>query len=415
MIAGRASLIQDKWEDEKGSMLAVEADSTDLEAFLIKSKKEHGSEGAISVACYNGPRSFTLAGTVKAIEAAESLAKSEFSNLKLKKLNVTNAFHSTLVEPLIEDLERLGEGITLNKPDIQIERATESPESLDTRFLANHLRKPVFFNNAVQRLASEYPTAIWLEAGSNSGITSMANRALGSPSSSHFQAVNITSDNSFDFLTDSTIKLWKEGMKFSFWAHHPIQATEYTPIILPPYQFEKSRHWMELKKPRKELPVVEQVQVTETPRGLTTFLGYEDEANRSARFKVNTSTEKFHRLVSAHIMASTAAVCPAVLQLDIAIDALMSLRPEFQDMSFQPQSHGMNNYSPLMLDDSKVVLFEADSGDTDGLVWDWKILTPAENGNSPTFYSSGVIVFQRTADPELNAEFERLERMVSSF
>ena len=420
MIAGRAKVIQNNWGAEKGSMVAIEADITDLENLLTKSNKSLGNTNALSVACYNGPRSFTLAGSVEAIQVAESLVRSENSlaNIKLKKLNVTNAFHSALVEPLMKDLELLGREIAINEPDIQLERATEqkSKGNLDAHFIANHLRTPVFFNHAVQRLAKQYPAAIWLEAGSNSTITSMANRAHNSPSLSHFQAVNITSNNSFDFLVDSTMRLWKEGVKVSFWAHHPIQTPEYTPIILPPYQFEKSRHWMELKKPRKvDVPIVSHAQSTEQPKGLTTFLGYRDKENHSARFRVNIHTQKFDQLISAHIMASTAAVCPAVFQLDIVIDALMGLRSEFQGTSFQPQLHGMKNYKPLVVDDSKLVFIDAESINVDGLVWDWKILTSLEQGQPPTCYSSGTIVFQRIADLELNEEFERFERMVGYF
>ena len=416
MVSGRARLIQDNWGTEKGSMVAVETDLADLEALLTRSKKAFGNREELSIACYNGPRNFTLAGSVKAVQFAEDVTKSDptFSGMKLKKINVTNAFHSALVDNLVVDLEQLGQDLVFNEPNFRLERATEQKctDKLDARFIASHMRNPVFFSHAVQRLTKEYPAAIWLEAGSNSTITTMASRSLGLSNSSYFQPVNITSNDSFQFLVDTTTKLWRQGLNISFWAHHPIQTSEYTPVILPPYQFEKSRHWMDLKSPQElYAPIGGPPQTPETPKGLTTFLGYQDNANRSARFQVNTTTDKFNRLMSGHIMAGTAAVCPGVFQADIVIDAMMSLRPDFQDWSFQPQLQGMEHYHPLVVDDSKLVWIDSVSSDVEGLVWNWKLIATETTGSNSTHHSSGTIAFRPANDPQLQADFERLERL----
>jgi acyl transferase domain-containing protein len=201
LISGRARLVQNTWGTDRGSMLAIEADLADVNALLVRSKKLTEGLGDVSIACYNGPRTFTLAGPAKAIQVTKDLIKSDPETLrvKMKKLNVTHAFHSTLVEALMDDLTTLGQELTFNEPTIRIERATEqaSTERLGSEFPAKHMREPVFFNHAVHRLAKEFPAAIWLEAGSNSTVTTMASRALGNPTSSHFQPVNITSDSSF--------------------------------------------------------------------------------------------------------------------------------------------------------------------------------------------------------------------------
>ena len=424
IISHRAHLIQDKWGIEKGSMMATEGSLADVEALMNKSNKALGSRGQLSIACYNGPSSFTLAGSVEAILVAEGLVKDDptFSNLRLKKLNVTHAYHSPLVDT-IGDLQSVCQGVIFNEPSIQLERATEQKRTdrPNARFVADHMRNPVFFSQAVQRLANEYRSAIWLEAGSNSTVVAMASRALGPSSSSCFQPVNITSNDSFDLLVDTTTRLWKEGLSFSFWAHNHVQSSEYTPVILPPYQFEKSKHWMDLKKPPKlETPVMNQPSTVELPKGLTTFIGYQDDAKRSVRFQVNTTTEKFIRLLSGHIMAGTAAVCPGMFQVEIAIDALKSLRADFQTSSYQPELQALEHYNPLAMDDPKLVWIDATCRDVEGLVWDWKLIATADAGSNSsnntsgsTHHSSGTILFQSSKDPHLKVDFERLERFVT--
>jgi acyl transferase domain-containing protein/nucleoside-diphosphate-sugar epimerase/SAM-dependent methyltransferase/acyl carrier protein len=415
MVAGRAQIIKKCWGDEKGSMMAVEADLVDVDKLLAESSKACPGEPSPTIACFNGPRSFTLAGTAKAIDVAAEIAAS-FTSVKSKKLNVTNAFHSTLVEPLMADLERLGQGLTLNEPIIPLERAIEfeSAEKLTSRFFADHLRKPVYFNHAVQRLAKQYPACVWLEAGSNSTITTMASRALGSPSSSHFQPINITSDGGFQFLTEATTNLWKAGLDTSFWSHHPAQTSEYDPLLLPPYQFEKSKHWMELKKPQKAIALpAAPAPAEEMPKGLWTFVGYQDSQKRTVRFRVNTMIKKYSDYVSGHIIAQTAPLCPSTLQLDIAIDALMSLRPEFSDSSYQPQLQGMDSHAPMSMDPSRLSWLDAEALDADSLIWDWKITSQSEQGvSAPTLHVSGKIVFRHANDAQYQNDFARYERLV---
>ena len=414
MVVGRACLIDARWGDEKGSMIAVEADLEDVKKLLSESCKLCPEEPALTIACYNGPRSFTVAGTTKAVDVAAEVAVS--SSLKAKKLNVTNAFHSTLVEPLMTDLERLGKGLTFRQPLIPIEMATEtaSTDKLTAAFLPNHMRNPVYFNAAVQRLSQRYASCIWLEAGSNSTITTMASRALGSSSSSFFQPININTESSFQFLIDSTMNLWRAGLDVSFWPHHSVQTREYALLLLPPYQFEKSKHWMVLKNPQEAIAVpVAQPQMLDVPKGLWSLVRNLDDKPTSVRYQINTMTEKFKDYVSGHRIAQTAVVCPTTLQLDIAIDALMSLRPDFTDLSFQPQLQGMDSHTPMALDLSRSVWLDAEANDIDGLVWDWKMISDdGKDGSKPTLHVSGRIAFRAAEDPQVHQDFSRYERLV---
>lgn len=418
MISGRARLIKNSWGADKGSMMAFEADLEDVEKLLDLSSKACPGEPAAAVACFNGPRSFTVAGSTSVIEMAARLQANDpaFFSMKSKKLNVTNAFHSTLVEPLMADLERVGQGLNFKKPLIPFERATEfeTNDELTARFVADHMRKPVYFNHALQRLSRRYPSCIWLEAGSNSTITMMAGRALGSPKASHFQPINITSDGAFQFLSEATAQLWKEGLNVSFWPHHSSQISEYDPLLLPPYQFEKARHWMELKKPQKAtVEQLAQPQMVELPKGLWTFVDYQDSEKLSVRFRVNTMIQKFSDYVSGHLIAQTAPLCPSTLQLDIAIDALMSLHAESQDLGLQPQLQGMDSHAPLSIDPSRFVWLDAEASKNDSLVWDWKMISDSGQEGSPiTLHVSGRIVFRPADDPQLHSEFAKYERLV---
>ncbi|OTB00230.1 hypothetical protein M426DRAFT_66280 [Hypoxylon sp. CI-4A] len=419
MIAGRAKLVRDSWGPDRGSMMAIEADLEVVNELISEVSEKYSDETPATIACYNGPRSFTLAGSTKAIDnIAGTVASPGYSSrTRTKKLNVTNAFHSTLVEPLMEDLEEIGRELTFREAGIQLERSTEeSYTEISAEFVADHMRNSVYFNHAVQRLAGRYPSATWLEAGSNSTITTMASRALGSPPDSHFQGINITSDNGMKNLADATGALWKAGLKTEYWPHHALQTYEYGHIFLPPYQFEKVKHWMDLKKPAKTIEQVEEIPKLaeqELPTGLWTFLGYQDKEQRCARFRVNTFTKKYQDLVSGHLIAHTAPICPATLEVDMAIEALMSIRPDFAAAGMHPIVKNMENHSPICVDASRFVWIEYEALDADCLSWSWKIISNVpEKPRSESEHVHATITFRSTHDPEYVAEFARFERLV---
>ena len=163
VIIARSRLVENMWGTDNGSMMAVDADLEEVYRLLADSGKICEDERPATIACYNGPRSFTLAGATKAIDAvAES--SSSFPGMRVKKLTVTNAFHSCLAEPLMADLERLGQGLEFNEPIIPWERATEFKklEKLSPAFFADHMRNPVFFKHALHRLAKEFSSCVWL-------------------------------------------------------------------------------------------------------------------------------------------------------------------------------------------------------------------------------------------------------------
>lgn len=456
LVTGRARLIRDGWGDDRGAMMAVEADESVVRNLLDDANRASSGNPPAGIACFNGPRSFTLAGSTASIDAvAAEIAKKPSGSMRSTRLNVTNAFHSSLVEPLVQELEKLGGEISFNEPVIPIERATETRSSLGTQtaaqFAPSHMRQPVFFNQALHRLAEQHPSAVWLEAGSSSTITVMAGRALAdsvSPDMHHFQAVNITSEHKgLNGLADVTASLWEQGVRVRFWAHHATQAYDYIPLVLPPYQFEKSRHWLELKSPQKAVqealqtaiaaganttsvgPVTQEVDVRLL--GLWTFVGYSEDsktkkkkrgasgATLCPRFRINTQSDKYRSYISGHLIAQTAPICPATLEVDMAIEALFNLHPELVLSGLQPVVLDMVNHSPICVDPSRSVWleFEAQLESTEEAprLWTWKIISTSDpNGaENNQVHVEAKLHFRSPDEASYVAEFARLERLVS--
>ncbi|KAI1768922.1 putative polyketide synthase [Hypoxylon sp. FL1150] len=435
MIINRATLIRDAWGPDKGAMMAVsEVHLADVQRLLLEANSMHKASPA-SVACYNGPRSFTLAGSTAAIDTvADILANQSLANIKSKRLNVSNAFHCALVDDLTGRLEHSAQGLTFREPIIPMERATESPAptgKLSPKFVADHMRSPVYFHHALKRLVAKNSTSslVFLEAGSNSTVTHMASRALTDANlkNAHFQAVNITNcDDGWNKLVDTTLALWRIGLALRYWAHHPFQArfnTELSPLLLPQYRFNPdSRHWIELKIPPKYVPTLPGPgsellgPLAKKPEeGLVIFAGYQDgSAQKVVRFRINTSSPQFEKLLAGHMTIQTAPICPATVQIGFLVEGIASIRPAYKQDRRTPQFQDIQYLSPVCANGTVVTWIEASEEELEG-AWRFEVfsteITAAAKKEAKMVHTTGRAVFMHRGDASLQRELAYFPRL----
>ncbi|TQW01695.1 polyketide synthase [Cordyceps javanica] len=419
LVVRRAQLVHEAWGDEKGSMMAVEADEP-LVLELLEMAREDSNHAA-NIACYNGPRSFTLSGPSQAIDSVAKVIASNtrFASLRSRRLKVTNAFHSSLVDPLISRLEEIGDEITFKDPVIPFERATKVAHSgsITAKFVSDHMREPVFFSHAIKRIVAREPSAIFLEAGSNSTITAMASLSVAKESQSyHFEAFNVTSGKCTSSLCDTTLSLWREGLHVAFWPHHSLQLHDYSHILLPAYQFEKSRHWMDFKSASDLVSGVSQhskVAATDPAAlPLWEFEGFQGEDKARPRFRINITSQKFKKLVSGHIFAHTAPVLSGTVQSDISVEALLSIHPQWKQQGMIPSMIEAKIPTPICVDSSRKVWVDYTALDAEHTLWQLNISSTSADGTSPRKHLQGRIHMRSPTDASFISQFARFERLV---
>jgi malonyl CoA-acyl carrier protein transacylase/acyl carrier protein/SAM-dependent methyltransferase len=430
MIIRRATLVRDAWGPDRGAMLAVESDLDDLKQLIAHSNSTH-SDGPVTIACYNGARSFTLAGSTSAIEVMAAQLKGR-TNVKSKKLSVTNAFHSVLVDDIYDELKLAGRGLTFRKPMIPLEFATAESTTvseLSAQFVADHMRNPVYFHHAARRLATRYSDSpcIFLEAGSNSTITNMAARALiDFKDSFSFHGVNISNcEDGWNKLTDTTESLWKAGLPVQHWAHHSsqrrLQADIY-PLFLPPYQFDPdSRHWMELRAPPRAQTIKDDSRKDsekreDDPDQLLAFHGFRDGvAQNQALFCINTNAEKYQQLLSGHVTLQTAPILSATLQIGFVIDAIGAIHPDYRTMQCQPQIRDVEYHSPVCANSGKSTWVEITKNTSTLESQDWRFevfSTDNERTSQARFvHTTGQVIFSTPDDSSVKRELVHFERL----
>lgn len=134
----------------------------------------------ISVAAVNGPHNVVLSGPAAAI--ATAAAKLRGQGLLTKQLTVSHAFHSCLMDPVLDDFERAAAQVRFGPPRAHLicnvtGIALAAGAELPAGYWRRHLREPVLFAQGVRTL-SELGCDVSLEVGPRPALTAMARKCL---------------------------------------------------------------------------------------------------------------------------------------------------------------------------------------------------------------------------------------------
>ena len=237
MLAVRAQKIEAL---APGAMLAIAASEEEIRPLLTKE---------ISMAGINGKSLCVVAGTLEAVDALQQRLQRE-GELVCRRLLATHAFHSSLMEPVAEELTRIARFIRLNPPKIPyISNVSGKPitnsEATDPTYWARHLTHPVQFAAGLQHMCSP-SVPVFLEVGPGQMLTSLTEQYLAGrgladrvalPSLPH--ASDSQPDRAFIFSTLGN--LWLAGIESDWTGVHRHERRSRVP--LPTYPFERQSYW----------------------------------------------------------------------------------------------------------------------------------------------------------------------------
>ena len=436
LVHGRAVLMRDKWGPERGSMVALEADRADAMDLISSVRNRHSSSSfGLEVACFNGPRSHVLVGSSAEINTALVEVAKRTTTAKVKVLDVTHGFHSRFCDPILPDLEELAQGLTFNKPQIYVETCSDGDTwpAVTAKLIADHTRTPVYFEDAVKRIEARYGACTWLEAGSNTSVNSIARRALSDQKSKNntntnnlFYSVNLSRDDALSALAETTVDLWKHSHHVQFWPFHRIHSHDYRALNLPPYQFEKTQHWLEFMPHKEktsesapppfkppERPLIE----PEPEPVLITFSSFENAGDggrvgqKQAVFTIDPRSEEWKALVNGHSVLHE-PLCPASLYVELVLQAAKQLAA-IENMPCAPFARvdSLEITSPLGMSQEKIVQLVLRPSDNTGYKFNFTFLARGRHTSSGE-HAIGRVELITADDTSVSAELERTRKLL---
>ena len=248
LVVTRGKLMQGL--PENGAMLAVFGSLVGAirESPLLASDK-------ISVAADNGSH-IVLSGWQDEIDR---IAKElELQGIRTQRLNVSHAFHSALMQPMVEEFAAVARSINYSLPQIpHVSNLTGelADETIATaNYWVEHILQPVQFAKSIEYLDSQQ-VDIFLEIGTKPTLTGMAKSILDNKLFLH----SLDRQQDWQQILTTLSQLYTAGLNINW-----LEVTKdynANKTSLPTYPWKRQRYWF-------DIPQVVTTQSTESHRNL---------------------------------------------------------------------------------------------------------------------------------------------------
>jgi acyl transferase domain-containing protein/acyl carrier protein len=236
LIAARGRMIQGL---EAGAMLAVP-----FSEFALRELLDPG----LSIAAVNAPGLTVVSGPKPAIDAFEQ--KLNARGAECRRLHTSHAFHSAMMDPVLDAFVDRVRRIRLSPPNIpfisNVSGKWITPlQATDPRYWANHIRATVRFADGMAEILRQ-PDRVLLEVGPGHTLASLARpvvrKDMGHGAFASLRGANEAKADRQTILT-AIAGLWTAGLTVN-WTKLKGEARRRR-IPAPTYPFERRRYWVE--------------------------------------------------------------------------------------------------------------------------------------------------------------------------
>ncbi len=244
LVAARGRLMQ---KLAGGVMLSVPLPEKDLVPLL---------NGRLSVAAVNDTSSCVVSGER---EAADNLERElNTQGLYCQRLHTSHAFHSSMMEPILEEFADLFKTVKLSAPAIPfISNLTgtwiTAEQVSDANYWTQHLRRTVRFASGMSELL-KIEDVILLEVGPGQTLTALAKRQIpGAVKPLTFATLQRRHErrSSIENVLDTLGKLWLNGTQMNWFQFNSGRRRRRVP--LPSYPFQRKSYWIEPQEASSQL------------------------------------------------------------------------------------------------------------------------------------------------------------------
>ncbi|MGW2488158.1 SDR family NAD(P)-dependent oxidoreductase [Streptomyces sp. NPDC001606] len=232
LVCARAGLMQEL--PQGGAMLAVNAPEDEVVGIL---------SGEVGIAAVNGVRSVVVSGAVAAVEAVAGRAGER--GWRHTRLRVSHAFHSPLVEPVLERFRAAIAGVEFAAPRIAFVSTVDvGAAPVDADYWVRNVRDTVRFADAVAHLHAQGVTR-FVEVGPDTALTAAGPDCVPEDSTAVFVPLLRREQPEVRALAAGLARFHVHGGTVD-WASYLPPAQ---PVDLPTYAFQHRRYWLESAVP----------------------------------------------------------------------------------------------------------------------------------------------------------------------
>ncbi|WP_405887188.1 SDR family NAD(P)-dependent oxidoreductase [Streptomyces sp. NBC_01136] len=237
LVSARGRLMQQL--PAGGAMFAVEASEGEVTPLL------EGRGAEVAIAAVNGPRSVVLSGVESVAEAVAGEVAA--MGRRTSRLRVSHAFHSPLMEPMLDEFRTVAESVTYAPAQLAVVsnvtgQAAAVGELESAEYWVRHVREAVRFADGIEWLAGHGVTR-FVEIGPDATLTALAQSCVPGDEGTLFTATLRKDRAESDTVLAAVSKAFVHGVYVDWPAFFAGPGAR--PVALPTYAFQRERFWPE--------------------------------------------------------------------------------------------------------------------------------------------------------------------------
>ncbi|XP_067434682.1 phthioceranic/hydroxyphthioceranic acid synthase [Thunnus thynnus] len=202
--------------------------------------------GKICVAAFNSPQSCTLSGDADAIDILHERLKIMFTaqNIFLLVLDVPAAYHSHMMDPIVDDIERSTDGLVVNNLTCKLFSTVTGNRYLDGdfstgRYWAKNIREPVLFEQTLSAATKDKQSrrnVVFVEIGPRRALQRNIHETVGNDA---IVLSSVQPEKEYETIMSTVAKLFELGISVHW--HELYRGCKTLPTALPVCQFDVTK------------------------------------------------------------------------------------------------------------------------------------------------------------------------------
>lgn len=232
LVAARGRLMQVL--PRGGGMMAIQSTLDKVTALIAQ------FSSCISVAAVNGPRSIVISGPLDELRKASAACQIE--NIPVKELEVSHAFHSPLMSPMLEDFRAVAEKVMYSVPRIDVVSNVTGDSAREAlacaEYWVGHIGATVRFSDGIRHL-SKLGCKIMIEIGPKPTLIDMGRTCV--PNNLQWLASLRPDRSDWEQMLQSLARMYASGLTINWGKVN--QGYFRDKVTLPTYPFQRERYW----------------------------------------------------------------------------------------------------------------------------------------------------------------------------
>ena len=223
---------------EGGAMLAIAAAPEQVQRWV------QGKEADVTIATVNGPHAVVISGRAEAV--AEVGAMAQTAGRQIKALEVSHAFHSPLMDPILDELTQAASSMRISPPRIPILSNTSGDffgDQIKPEYWSSQVRNAVLFHQGMQKII-DAGCSLVIEIGPHPALTPVVVTAFDSPSLQTMPTLRKDKKDTNNLLA-TLLALYVNGAPLKF--ERLFANPDYQRVSLPLYPFHVEKYSLNLE------------------------------------------------------------------------------------------------------------------------------------------------------------------------